>query len=655
MVAPILRAISRAPENEEGVTMAGGLLEALGLPKSTALPNAKGAPPPAGTMPSPVSVGSGGAPVLSPDEYTPRAPRVNPFMDPNVLGKVLEETRQKDKKAAELALVKVNKALADVEAYIARMPGEEISRSGYAQIMGDVRKRFPEAAGLSQWVQDTAIKVPEMKGKLPSPRALMTVVEKAVMARGAQHGWAASTSKNPMTVNTDRLLAAYMSELPAGVTVKIEGGVVKLSLAGAALAVQTPAGDVDATAGKGGTSVALKNDNFHIQVENDGWKEFDPQLRGEWKKISDGASIVLKLKAERDKLKLDIEQKKKSGEQITAELAADYEKREAVFNAAWKKLQEKITITAKASEEKIAASVAYLKKDKNDKDAVKAGVEAEVDLKELQGKLKAYFANPTLEGALQVTAAGDKVTAKLELTAVKTGVVVTASFEKALDETKAAIEVMLREGKTKVAAELKQKADDLSAKLKVVHQTKDLKLAAELEKTLKDVRGKIELEYKNGNTTLKGGASGSTSGEVGGTVQIDIALKAGRSFVNEGDKLSFAANVSTSGYKFEVSFSMGEPVETASLQDLFTSADRQIQELYKLAGDKGVRSIEDAAALNKKLQEVMAPVKDSAKKAKTLKTKSEISAKFGFSIQGDWPAAGKASAPAAMFGVTIAF
>ncbi len=635
--------------------MAGGLLEALGLPKSTALPNAKGAPPPAGTMPSPVSVGSGGAPVLSPDEYTPRAPRVNPFMDPNVLGKVLEETRQKDKKAAELALVKVNKALADVEAYIARMPGEEISRSGYAQIMGDVRKRFPEAAGLSQWVQDTAIKVPEMKGKLPSPRALMTVVEKAVMARGAQHGWAASTSKNPMTVNTDRLLAAYMSELPAGVTVKIEGGVVKLSLAGAALAVQTPAGDVDATAGKGGTSVALKNDNFHIQVENDGWKEFDPQLRGEWKKISDGASIVLKLKAERDKLKLDIEQKKKSGEQITAELAADYEKREAVFNAAWKKLQEKITITAKASEEKIAASVAYLKKDKNDKDAVKAGVEAEVDLKELQGKLKAYFANPTLEGALQVTAAGDKVTAKLELTAVKTGVVVTASFEKALDETKAAIEVMLREGKTKVAAELKQKADDLSAKLKVVHQTKDLKLAAELEKTLKDVRGKIELEYKNGNTTLKGGASGSTSGEVGGTVQIDIALKAGRSFVNEGDKLSFAANVSTSGYKFEVSFSMGEPVETASLQDLFTSADRQIQELYKLAGDKGVRSIEDAAALNKKLQEVMAPVKDSAKKAKTLKTKSEISAKFGFSIQGDWPAAGKASAPAAMFGVTIAF
>ena len=435
----------------------------------------------------------------------------------------------------------------------------------------------------------------------------------------------------------------------------ITGGVVQLSLEGAALAVATPAGDVDASAGKAGTSIVLKNENFAIQVENEGWKEFDPQLRGQWKKISDGASIVLKLKADRDKAKLELEQKKKAGAEITADLTADYEKREAVFNLAWKKLQEKITVTAKASEEKITASVAYLKKDKNDKDAIKAGIDAEADLKELQGKLKAYYASPTIETALQVTAAADKVSAKLELKAVKTGVVVTANFEKALDETKAAIEVLLREGKTQVAAELKQKADDLSAKLKVVHQTKDLKLAAELEKTLKDVRGSIEVEYRKGSTTVKGGASGSSSGEVGGKVQIDIALKDGRSFTSDGDKLSFAANVSTSGYKFEVAFSMGEPVEPASLQDLFKDADRQIKELYKLAGDKGVRSIEDAAALNKKLQEVMAPVKASAKKAKTLRTRSEISAKFGFSVEGEWPSGGKASAPAAMFGATIAF
>ncbi len=637
--------------------MATGLLEALGLPKSSApLPNAKGTPPPG------ASADAASASEPSPDgEYSPPLPQARPYLDLDpkamrgVLLKGIEEGAEKDRKEAEQALVRINKALADIEAYVVQMPGEQLSRASYAQVMADVRKRFPEAAGLSQWVKETSIKVPGMKGRLPSPKALMAVVEKAVRSRGAQHGWSMATGKDPRTVNTDRLLAAYMSELPAGVTVSISSGVVQLSLEGAALSVPTPAGDVAATASKGGGSVALKSDNFGIQVENEGWKEFDPQLRGQWKKISEGTSIVLKLKADRDKAKLELEQKKKDGAEITAELTAEFEKREAVFNLAWKKLQEKITVTAKASEAKITASVAYLKKDKKDKDAVKAGVDAEGDLKELQGKLKAYYASPTVEAALHVAAAADKVSARLELTAVKTGVVVTASFEKALDETKAAIEVMLREGKTKIAAELKQKADALSAKLKVVHQTKDLKLAAELEKTLKDVRGSIELEHKKGSTTVKGGATGSSTGEVGGKVQIDIALRDGRSFMSEGDKLSFAANVSTKGYKFEVVFSMGEPVEPASLQDLFKDADRQIKELYKLAGDKGIRRIEDAAALNKKLQEVMAPVKASAKKAKTLRTKSEISAKFGFSVEGEWPSGGKASAPAALFGATISF
>jgi hypothetical protein len=138
-------------------------------------------------------------------------------------------------------------------------------------------------------------------------------------------------------------------------------------------------------------------------------------------------------------------------------------------------------------------------------------------------------------------------------------------------------------------------------------------------------------------------------------VQIDIALRDGRTFMSEGDKLSFTANVSNKGYKFEVAFSMGEPVETASLQDLFSDADKQIKELYRLAGDKGIRSIEDATALNAKLQEVMAPIKASASKAKTLRKKSDIAASFGFSVEGDWPAGGKASPPTAMFGVKLAF
>src|SRR5947207_2975126 len=84
----------------------------------------------------------------------------------------------------------------------------------------------------------------------------------------------ASTGKDMASVNTDRLLAAYMSQLPAGVSATIDGGVVKLSLAGAALSVSTPAGEVDVTVNKSGSAIALKNDDFAIQVTNDGWKEF---------------------------------------------------------------------------------------------------------------------------------------------------------------------------------------------------------------------------------------------------------------------------------------------------------------------------------------------------------------------------------------------
>jgi len=625
-------------------------LEGLGVNTAIAAvaPVASAAPP----HPAPPADDEYSAP--DPDGKAPWLNPNSPEMRDLILRGVLEQA-EKDKKEAEQALVKMNKTLADVKAYVAGLPDNELQKASYATIMTEVRKRFPQAAGLSQWVKQTSIKVPSLKGKLPSSKALMDVVESTVKSRGAELGWSLSTGKDLKTVNTDRLLAAYMSELPSGVTAHISNGVVQLTLEGAALSVKTPAGEVDASADKGGTKLALKNDDFSIQVSNDGWKEFDPELRGQWRKINDETSTVLNLKAARDKAKLELEQKKKDGAQITADLTADFDKREAEFNLAWKKLQERISVTAKASEEKISASVAYLKKDKKDKDSVKAGVDAEVDLKALQAKLKAYYSGPTLEAALQVSAAADKVSAKLELSAVKSGVVVTAGFEKALDETKAAIEVMAREGKTKLAAELKKKADDLTAKIKLVHETKDLKLAAELETTLKDVRGSIEVEYTKGQATLKGGANASTTGEVAGKVQIDIALRDGRTFVSEGDKLSFTANVSNKGYKFEVAFSMGEPVETASLQDLFSDADRQIKELYRLAGDKGIRSIEDAKVLNDKLQEVMAPVKDSAKKAKALRNKSDISASFGFSVQGDWPSGGKASPPAAMFGVTLAF
>ncbi len=606
-----------------------------------------------------LTTASGPSPSGAPGDdwaFSPLKPQpLNLNIDPATLQNIINDKNERDKKEAEQKLARVNKAILDVRAYIAEMPSEELQKSGYVKIMKDVRDRFPEVAGMSQWVKDTARTVPSLKGKLPSSKALMDAVESGVTSRFANMTWGLSTNQNPDTVNTDRLLAAYLSEMPSGVSVEIKNGVVQLSLQGTALAVPVAGGEVDASADKGGAKVVLKNDDFNIQVSNEGWKEFDPELRGRWQSIGDDASTVVSLKADRDKAKLELEKQKKGGEEISADLTTDFEKREAAFNLAWKNLQERVNITATASEEKVTASVVYLKQDAKDKGSVKAGVEAEVDLKAMQGKLKAYYENPTINAVLEVAAAADKVSAKLELTAVKSGVVVTVDFEKALDETNAAIEVMLRDSKTKIAGELKKKADDLTAKLKVVHETKDLKLAAELEKTLKNVRGSIEVEYTKGATTVKGGANVSSKGEAGGKVQVDIALKDGRAFQSKGDKLSFTANVSNKKYKFEVAFSMGEPVETASLQDLFSSADQQIKELYKLAGDKGVRSIQDAKALNDKLQEVMEPIKAAADKAKTLKSKSAIAASFGFSIEGDWPVGGRAMPPVASVGAKITF
>ncbi len=620
-----------------------------GAPPATASA-LSGAPPTTAAVPA-------GATASDEWQFSPLKPKpLNLYPDAALMQKILAEGEEKDKKEAEQKLVRVNKGIEDVKAYIAGMSSDDLAKSGYVKIMKEVRERFPEVAGMSQWVKDTGIKVPSLKGKLPSPKALMDAVESGARARLANVTWGMSSNQNPATVNTDRLLAAYMSEMPSGVSVDIKNGVVQLSLSGAALVVPVAGGEVDAKADKGGARIVLKEDDFAIQVSNEGWKEFDPELRGQWQSISDEAKSVVTLKANRDKAKLELESKKKSGEQIEASVTADFDKREAAFNLAWKNLQERVDITATASEEKVMASVAYLKQDAKDKESIKAGVDAEVDLKAMQAKVKAYYESPTIKAVLEIAAAADKISAKLELTAVKSGVVVSVEFEKSLEETKAAIEVLLRDGKTKIAGELlMKKADELTAKLKVVHETKDLKLAAELEKTLKDVRGSIEVEYTKGATTVKGGANVSSTGEAGGKLQIDIALKDGRAFKSKGDKLSFTASVSNKKYKFEVAFSMGEPVETASLQDLFSSADEQIKELYKLAGDKGVRSIQDAKELNDKLQEVMKPIKAAADKAKTLKSKSAITASFGFSIEGDWPAGGRAMPPVASVSATITF
>ena len=117
------------------------------------------------------------------------------------------EQAEKDEKEAEETLVKMNKALADVKAYRRQHAAGPDGEVELRPIMTEVRKRFPEAPACRNGSRTTESKVPSLKGKLPSPKALMDVVEKEVKSRGAELGWSLSTGKNLGTVNSDRLLA----------------------------------------------------------------------------------------------------------------------------------------------------------------------------------------------------------------------------------------------------------------------------------------------------------------------------------------------------------------------------------------------------------------------------------------------------------------
>ena len=78
-------------------------------------------------------------------------------------------------------------------------------------------------------------------------------------------------------------------------------------------------------------------------------------------------------------------------------------------------------------------------------------------------------------------------------------------------------------------------------------------------------------------------------------------------------------------------------------------------EIYALVADQDIRSLEDMEKVNQALQEKIKPLRSKLESAKTLKGKPAIQASFGFSIQGDWPAGGRAVPPAAMFGAKLTF
>jgi hypothetical protein len=478
------------------------------------------------------------------NSFSPAPPSL--FLSPADLQKMAEESAARDKKEAEQHLAQVSKAVADCRAYLLAMQQDTLLKMNYEKVIKDARERYPVLADLSEWVQLTGARLPELKSKLPSRRALMETVDAALDSRQIKLLWSISKGKDSFeAIALDHLLAAYMSELPAGVSIAINDGIVQLTRDGAAIAVKAPGAKLD--------------------VSNETWKYFDQKLRDDWRGIGAEADALAKLKAAAEKCKAENEAKRKAqeGTKFSSDGDVKLQQMEAEYTLRWTQLQEKVELTGKATTSQISAAVEYLKKDQNNQELLKAGADLEFEFQKMQASLKAYAGNPSVKAALTLSVSGDGLSGKLD---VASGV-------------------------------------------------------------------------------LKASVSASTSGEA--KAQIDIALENGLGFLGGGAKISFGGSVTKEKYKFELKFSVGEPVDIGGIQSVFQQADKQIKELYGLVADTEVRSFKDMDPIKSKVESVAKPIKSAVDQLKTLKGKSAIQAAFGFSVEGDWPA-GKAAAPPAV-------
>jgi hypothetical protein len=178
----------------------------------------------------------------------------------------------------------------------------------------------------------------------------------------------------------------------------------------------------------------------------------------------------------------------------------------------------------------------------------------------------------------------------------------------------------------------------MQASLKAYAGSPSLKGTLTVSASADGVSGKLDVAAG----VLKSSVSASSSGEA--KAQIDIALENVIGFAGGDGKISFGGTASKEKYKFELKFSVGEPVEIGGIQSVFQQADKQIRELYNLVADNEIRSLKDADAIKSKVESVAKPIKSAVDQLNTLKGKSAIQAAFGFSVEGEWPA-GKAAAP----------
>lgn len=545
--------------------------------------------------------------------------------------KLIEEMMEQEKKDKEKREKDAQQACAEARKWLQAQPKEQLMKLSYPAIVAKIKEMFPA-------VND-----------LPKPKMLMDMVDKVLTDN--RYLFDKGLVGDPKKLAMEKIIAAYIAALPKNIKATVTDGGITLVMTGAAEAVADGAAKAE---DKKGQEFEFKNKNFTIQVSNEAWKALDPALRAKWKSLNDEATSLDKLKEMLASLKKEWETKKEDGTSSKVELEARIKDLEAEFKGRWDTLQNSIESTAKLTTDGLKASITEAKKKIKDD---KVGAELELKFEEMSASLKAFANTKDLKTALTITGSAEKIAAKIEAEAIKSGTVVTLNYEKALKEVKEQLELQVKHGKTTVAATLSKKAEKLEEKLKDVKdgKTKDFEAVNGLEKDLAKLQLEVKAEFEVGNFKISGGGKVTTGGEAGGKVKVEMMLEKGIQFFGEGQKISFTADVTNKGYSFALMFSVGEMPQLDDVHKANKEADEKIRKMYDLVKDTKIRSMDDAKKIQEALSEVIKPLKKSVEAMKKV-DKKKFAVEFGITVTGEFNGSGgKMPPPVTGVGFKVVF
>lgn len=541
-------------------------------------------------------------------------------LGPWYLEQLKKEREQREKETQE--------ACRKARKWLEGLSRDEVRKLSYPGILAAIKQKFPAVSDL------------------PKPRMLMEMVDDVLKDYLRDQMLFGDSPKLAM----EKLIAGYIAALPGSINAIVSDGGIRLVMTGSAGA--PAAGDDGKPGDKKTEKFEFKNKDYTIQVTSEAWQALDPTMRAKWRSLNDEATALEKLWDKLSSLKKEWESEK-DGTSSKVELEARIKDLEAEFKWRWETLQKSIDATVKATTDGIKATLTEAKKKVKDE---KVGAELELKFEEMSVGLKAFAATPDLKTALAITGSAETITAKIEAEAIKSGTVVTLAYEKALKEVKEQLELQVKQGKASVAATLSKEAVKLEEKLKEFQnaKAKDFKDVQTLEEGLEKLQLEVKAEFTAGNFKVSAGGKVADTGEVGGKVKVEMMLEEGISFFGEGQKISFSADVSKTGYKFALMFSVGDMPDLADVHKANQEADEKIRKLYDLVQDADIRSMDDAKKIQKAFSEVMKPLKKSVESMKKV-DKKKVAAEFGITVTGDLPSGGRMPPPVLGFGVTVRF